>query len=142
MAAFDECVLQGRRCRPVVLGAPRKGIGRGNDTFGNPHRAQISQFELFELVLLLKLDKQLPVEQLEQTVSQSTVPSPPVSVGKAVTPRRLGVAPRMIPGSPSSRAPSNTLHTLPSEAPLVRKHIPCAGYTIISTTYVSDIHYR
>ena len=31
-------------------------LGRGDDTVGNPHRAQISQFELFELILLLKLD--------------------------------------------------------------------------------------
>ena len=47
---------------------------RGDDTLGNPHRAQISQFELelkftqfelFEFILLLKLDKQLPVEQFE-----------------------------------------------------------------------------
>ena len=34
------------------------------------------QFELFELVLLLKLDKQLPAEQFKATASQSTVPSP------------------------------------------------------------------
>ena len=33
------------------------------------------QFEFFELILLLKLDKQFPVEQFEATVSQSTVPS-------------------------------------------------------------------
>ena len=52
--------------------------GRGDDTVGNPHRAQIWQFELFELVLLLKLDKQLPIERFEATVSQSTVPSPPL----------------------------------------------------------------
>ena len=50
-------------------------IGRGDDTVGNPHRAQMSQFELFELILLLKLDKQFPVEQFEATVSQSTLPS-------------------------------------------------------------------
>ena len=43
-------------------------------TVGNPHRAQTYQFELLELALLLKLDKQLPVEQLEATVSLSTVP--------------------------------------------------------------------
>ena len=49
---------------------------KGDDTVGNPHRAQISQFELFELILLFKLDKQFPVEQFEATVSQSTVPSP------------------------------------------------------------------
>ena len=41
-------------------------------------RAQISQFELFELILLLKLDKQFPVEQFEAAMSQSTVPSPPL----------------------------------------------------------------
>ena len=53
-------------------------VGRGDDTVGNPHRAQISQFELFELVLLLKFGKKFPVEQFEATVSQSTVPSPPL----------------------------------------------------------------
>ena len=41
-----------------------------------PRRAQISQCELFELIPLLKLNKQFPVEQFEATVSQSTVPSP------------------------------------------------------------------
>ena len=54
-------------------------LGRGDDTVGNPHKAQFCQFELFELILLLKLNKQLPVEQFEATVSQSTVPSPPPS---------------------------------------------------------------
>ena len=45
-----------------------KGLfGRGDDTVGNPHRAQISQFEVFELNLVWKLDKQFPVEQLEAT---------------------------------------------------------------------------
>ena len=43
---------------------------------GNPHRAQISQLDLFELVLLLRLDKRFPVEQFEATVSQYAVPSP------------------------------------------------------------------
>ena len=37
----------------------------------------INQFELFELILLLKLDKRLPVEQFQAAVSPSTVPSPP-----------------------------------------------------------------
>ena len=40
----------------------------------------LSQFELFELILLLKSDKQFPVEQFEATVSQSTVPSPPLKI--------------------------------------------------------------
>ena len=57
--------------------APAKMIlGRGDAAVGNPRRAQISQLELFELVLPIKLDKQFPVEQFEATVSQSTVPSP------------------------------------------------------------------
>ena len=49
------------------------------DRVGNPRRTQISRFELFELILLLKLDKQFPVEQFETTASQSTVPSPPLT---------------------------------------------------------------
>ena len=62
-------------------GGPRRisasrDIGKGDDTVGNPHRARISRFELFEFILLLKLDKRFPVEQFEATVSQSTVPSP------------------------------------------------------------------
>ena len=52
-------------------------VGRWDDTVGSPHRAQISQFELFELVRLPKSDRRFPVEQVEAAVSQSTVPSPP-----------------------------------------------------------------
>ena len=59
-------------------------VGRGDATVGNPHRAQICQFEFFELILLLKLDKQFPVEQFEATASQSTVPSPPLKDHRAV----------------------------------------------------------
>ena len=64
---------------PPLSGGPTvpSGIGRGDDTVGNPHRAQISQFELFELILLLKFDKRFPVEQFEAAASQSAaVPSP------------------------------------------------------------------
>ena len=32
----------------------RPMCGRGDDTVGKPHRARISQFELFELVLLMR----------------------------------------------------------------------------------------
>ena len=46
-------------------------------TVGNPHRAQISRFELRELTLSFRLDKRFPVERFEAAVSQSTVPSPP-----------------------------------------------------------------
>ena len=55
-------------------------IGRGDATVGNPLRAQISRFELFELILLLKLGEQLPVERFEATVSQLAVPSPHLTV--------------------------------------------------------------
>ena len=38
-------------------------LGREADTAGNPHRAQISQFELFEfMIILLGLDKQWSIE--------------------------------------------------------------------------------
>ena len=53
-------------------------FGRGDDAVGNPQRAQIVQFELFELTLSLKLDRQLSIEQFEATVCQSAVPSPPL----------------------------------------------------------------
>ena len=62
----------------VVQNRMAGAFGRGDDTVGNPHRAQISKFEFFELVLFLKLNKGFPVEQFEATVSQSTVPSPPL----------------------------------------------------------------
>ena len=39
-------------------------------------RAQISQFKLFGLILVLKLGKQFPAEQFEATASQAIVPSP------------------------------------------------------------------
>ena len=52
-------------------------LWRGYDTVGNHHRAQVAQFELFEFVLILEEDKQLPVEQFEATVSQSAVSCPP-----------------------------------------------------------------
>ena len=60
-------------------------FGTGDDTVGNPRRAQMYQFELFELILLLKLDKHFPVEQFEATVSQSTVPFPPLRNQKATS---------------------------------------------------------
>ena len=46
----------------------------------NPHRAQISQFELFELILLLRLDKQFPVEQFGATELSQQYPPPLLEV--------------------------------------------------------------
>ena len=57
-------------------------VGGGDDTLGIPHRAQISQFELFELILLLKLDERFPVERFQAAVSQSAVPSSPLTLGR------------------------------------------------------------
>ena len=80
-AAFARCSPATRRTQRACgyaracCAQARKG---GHDTVGNPHRAQIYQFELFELVLLLKLDKGFPVEEFEATVSRSTAPSPPL----------------------------------------------------------------
>ena len=42
--------------------------------------------EFFELILLLKSDKQFLVEQFEAAVSQSTVPSPPLKDTAALPP--------------------------------------------------------
>ena len=46
-------------------------IGRGDDTVGNPHRTQFVQYMLFELLLLLELDKRFSIKQFEPTVSQA-----------------------------------------------------------------------
>ena len=82
--------------------APAQGwyaqIGRGDDTVGNPHRAQLSQ--LFELVLLLEVDEQSSIEQFEAAVSRSTVPSPSLNTclaSRRSTPRRPTTSSRRRP---------------------------------------------
>ena len=55
-----------------------EGPGRGDDTVGDPHRAQSYRFYLFDIVLLVELDKQFSIEQFEATVFQSTIPCPPL----------------------------------------------------------------
>ena len=77
----------GLRSEPTPTSSPAKSgreghcvkFGRGDDTVGHPHRAQIFRFELFELVLLLKLGT-VPCRAIRgnSIVSQSTVPSPPL----------------------------------------------------------------
>ena len=47
-------------------------------------RTQISQFELFEPIPLLILDKQFPVERFEAVVPQSAVPSPPIIINSII----------------------------------------------------------
>ena len=80
--------------------APEIEVGRGDDAVGNPHRALISQFEFFELMLLLKLETQFPAEQFETAVSRSTVPSPPSERGR----HRRGLALRGESGLGASQA--------------------------------------
>ena len=76
---------------------------RGDDTVGNPHRAQIVQFELFELILLLKLYKGFSIEQFEPTVSQPQQ-HPPLSRStarsRARQPRASGTSSRPRPRTP------------------------------------------
>ena len=83
-------------------------IGRGDDTVGNPPRAQICQFEFFELILLLELNIRFPVERFEATASQSAVPSPPL------TPRRFGGSrrlPRGLRGNQTKQAKQTAKQT-------------------------------
>ena len=55
-------------------------FGRGDDTLGKPRRAQISQLELFEIALLLKLYQQFTVERFQVSAFQSMVPCPPLNI--------------------------------------------------------------
>ena len=60
------------------------GRGEGQDTVGNPHRAELFyQFEFFQLVLLLKLDEQVPVEQFE---ASGAIQGSSLSVGSTLPP--------------------------------------------------------
>ena len=59
------------------------GLRKGAGTVENPPRAQIVQFELFELIPLLKSDEQFSTDRFEPTVSRSTVPSPPLQASAA-----------------------------------------------------------
>ena len=88
---------------------------KGYNTVGSPPRAQISQFELFELILFLKLDKQFPVEQFEATASQSTVPSPPSYTPAFLIHARLPVPSACKSDHPSSGLPSARLSCIGSQ---------------------------
>ena len=67
----------------IIIGGPGD-VRKGDDTVGIPHRAQVSQFELFELILFLKLDDQFSIEHFEPTVSQSAISSPPPKLAETV----------------------------------------------------------
>ena len=81
----DLLSVASRRCRRVRV------VGRGDDTVGNPHWAQFSQFELFELILLSKLDKQFPVEQFE---ASRAIRGSSISVSSTLPPLLCGARPK------------------------------------------------
>ena len=75
--AHWRTALQGASRQGTCAGAANlRTIGRGADTVGNPYRAQISQFELFELILLLKLYNSLSSNSSRQYLSQQYPPPP------------------------------------------------------------------
>ena len=51
-------------------------IGRGDDTVGNPHGAQVSKFELFELILIIEIRQTAACRgiQRQQYLSQQYPP--------------------------------------------------------------------
>ena len=107
-------VASGRPSPPRPL--ERLSLGRGDDTCGNPHRAQISQFELFELLLSLKLDNQFSIERFEAAASRSAVPSPPLS--------SLAVAGRAALGPAASPArASGRMITFGSASYVMNNHV-------------------
>ena len=72
-----DCAATGKTCCSFTdTGINWQLSQGGDDTVGHPHRSQNCQFELFELIISLKLDNKFSIEQFEPTVSQSTVSSP------------------------------------------------------------------
>ena len=61
-------------------------LGRGMIRLETLIELKFLNSSFFKLILLLELDKQFPVEQFEATVSQSTVPSPPLTVALLAAP--------------------------------------------------------
>ena len=55
-------------------------LGKGDDTIRIPHRAQLSPFELFEVIFLVILDRQLPVERFKQPYLGQQHPPPPLQL--------------------------------------------------------------
>ena len=99
----EICMLQGS-----PAGVQQPGSEGGDATAGNPHRAQTSPCELFELILLLDLEKQLPVERFEAAVSQSAVPFPPPLTGLPVAAGPAAAWDRAAAGSAAGAAAGAT----------------------------------
>ena len=88
----------------AVMGeARRRAFGRGDDTVGSPHRAQMnmSRLKFFELILSLVSDKQFPVERFLATVSQSTLSASPRATDPQAENLRVSTGVRQNRPSPS-----------------------------------------
>ena len=104
------------------------GPGRGDDAVGNPHRAQIYKFEPFELILLLKLDKQFPVEQFEATYLSQQYPPPLLRTpSSASTPSR--------PSSSTARRPPSRRRSSCRNSPPTQA---LRGNRLSNPTYLSN----
>ena len=58
----------------------RAALSRGESTGESLIELKFLKFDVFELILSLKLDKQFSIEQFEAAISQSTVHSPPLFI--------------------------------------------------------------
>ena len=98
------------RPRPRGCDGALETLGRGDDTVGNPHQAQISQFdraqvyqcELFELIFLLKLDKQFPSNNSRRRYLSQQYP-PPLLEGALETRGRSANGADMVVPCPINR---------------------------------------
>ena len=61
------------RSAPASKGVRGLVFARGDDTFGNPHRAQTSQFEFFELKLSIRALRTYPLVAVGQTAPRRAI---------------------------------------------------------------------
>ena len=89
-------------------------FGRGDDTVGNPHRAQISRFGLFELKFLNSSFRACPPIEIKQTILCRAIRADSISVISTLPPLKVppsGVEP------PNKRCTTHRDFT--KEAPLL-----------------------
>ena len=75
-------MLNKSKHRWAILARTLSVFGRGDDIrLETLIELKFVSSKLFELILLLNLDKQFSIEQFEPTVSRSALPSPPLKHG-------------------------------------------------------------
>ena len=72
-----------QRDKHRITHMPEEPFGRGDDTVGNPRRAQSSQFEVVEVITLSKVHRQFSIGQLEAT---RAIRGSSISVGSILPP--------------------------------------------------------